>query len=789
MGVYEAANTLLSLTPLDSAVNKALESYTRLLQQESDQNVKLIVINRLNSLRIRYERNLKNVIMDILRGLSTPNIDVRRHILTLILSLASSSNIGDIINCLKKEIISINNIISQSIETDATDSSHNIEYRNLLVETIHSMAVKFPKVASNVVHLLMNYLGDDDPIIASASNATSNAMGPNADHSMMDDDDDDNKHHKHSKPSSFKDSQNKIGKSNKAHHSAAYDVILFVKEIVEEYPDLTASILEKLLDSFDEIRNETVYRVALWIFGEYCQSKEMISKIIDKICESLGELPLIDKNIMNESKSKGDDSKDDEQSTDDSSTSKNKHQQQQQHYMTRTVVLPDGTYAQSTMAMTNKIEQDLDINNESLAKSHHLRKLLKSGEYFFAAVLSVTLLKLILKFKVFAANDRVNNNKLTAKCLLIITSIIRYGTSSHTKNKIDNDTKDRMMYVINKLFNISKITSVERKVLLNECRNNFGKMLVDKRKDEDLKKKEKKEKHLMGTVPFDKMLSIRQLKGLEFSQFDEDDTLNLMKAVGNRVLDENSLRTRLSRIHQLTGFSDPIYAEAAVTVHQFDIVLDFLIINNTSTTLQNLNLELHTSGDLKIVEKPNKMTLAPKQSKRIEASIKVSSTENGVIFGNIVYDTTGATSDKNIVVMNCIHMDIMDYVHPEFCSQSKFREMWVEFEWENKVPVNTDIDNLNTYIEHIASITNMQLLTQNNSPSSRCQFLAANLHAKSIFGEHALMNVSIELKAENDGSNEQETEMKVSGHIRIRCKSQGIALSLGEKITNGQRTV
>merc|ERR1711920_195008 len=334
-----------------------------------------------------------------------------------------------------------------------------------------------------------------------------------------------------------------------------------------------------------------------------------------------------------------------------------------------------------------------------------------------------------------------------------------------------------MLYVVNKLFRISKISEVESRVLLSECGNNFGKMLVEKRREEESKKKEqeKKEKHLMGTVPFDKMLSIRQLKGLEFSQFDEDDTLNLMKAVGNRVLDESSLRTRLSRIHQLTGFSDPIYAEAAVTVHQFDIVLDFLIINNTSSTLQNLNLELHTSGDLKIVEKPNKMTLAPKQSQRIEASIKVSSTENGVIFGNIVYDTTGATSDKNIVVMNCIHMDIMDYVHPEFCSQSKFREMWVEFEWENKVPVNTDIDNLNTYIEHIASITNMQLLTKNNSPSNQCQFLAANLHAKSIFGEHALMNVSIELKADN----EKESEIKVTGHIRIRCKSQGIALSLG----------
>merc|ERR1712013_419155 len=113
--------------------------------------------------------------------------------------------------------------------------------------------------------------------------------------------------------------------------------------------------------------------------------------------------------------------------------------------------------------------------------------------------------------------------------------------------------------------------------------------------------------------------------------------------------------------------------------------------------------------------------------------------------------------------------------------------MWVEFEWENKVPVNTDIGDLNAYIEHIAAITNMQLLTPLNprhddSAQSVCQFLAANLHAKSIFGEHALMNVSIEQKQRaKDGEELSGEKMRVSGHIRIRCKSQGIALSLGEK--------
>jgi len=51
------------------------------------------------------------------------------------------------------------------------------------------------------------------------------------------------------------------------------------------------------------------------------------------------------------------------------------------------------------------------------------------------------------------------------------------------------------------------------------------------------------------------------------------------------------------------------------------------------------------------------------------------------------------------------------------------------------------------------------------------------LYAKSVFGEDALVNLSIEKQA--DG--------KLSGYIRIRSKTQGIALSLGDKITLKQK--
>lgn len=70
--------------------------------------------------------------------------------------------------------------------------------------------------------------------------------------------------------------------------------------------------------------------------------------------------------------------------------------------------------------------------------------------------------------------------------------------------------------------------------------------------------------------------------------------------------------------------------------------------------------------------------------------MQVASTETGVIFGNIVYDGT-LNSGSHCVILNDIHIDIMEYINPGTCSESQFRSMWTEFEWENKVNVCTKI--------------------------------------------------------------------------------------------------
>ena len=142
--------------------------------------------------------------------------------------------------------------------------------------------------------------------------------------------------------------------------------------------------------------------------------------------------------------------------------------------------------------------------------------------------------------------------------------------------------------------------------------------------------------------------------------------------------------TRLDRIYQLTGFADPIFAECSVTVHDYDIILDITLVNQTQHTLTNLTLDLITMGDLQVVEKGHKYTVGPYDTIRVKSSIKVSSTETGHIFGNIVYDMS-SKAKTSVLNLDEIHLDIMDYIQPGECSDAEFRSMWAEFEWENKV--------------------------------------------------------------------------------------------------------
>ena len=102
--VYEAATSLTSLTSNPIAVKAAASKLIELSIKEADNNVKLIVLDRVEQLRQRNEGVIDELTMEVLRVLSSPDIDVRRKALGIALEMVSSRNVEEVVMLLKKEL-------------------------------------------------------------------------------------------------------------------------------------------------------------------------------------------------------------------------------------------------------------------------------------------------------------------------------------------------------------------------------------------------------------------------------------------------------------------------------------------------------------------------------------------------------------------------------------------------------------------------------------------------------------------------------------------------------------
>ena len=724
--VYEAASSLTARTSNPVAVKAAAAKFIELSIKEADNNVKLIVLDRVDQLRKKNPGVLDDLVMEILRVLSSPDIDVRRKALGIALEMVSSKNVEEVVLLLKKEL---SKTVDQEYEK-------NTEYRQLLIHSIHQCAIKFSEVAASVVELLMDFIADFN-------------------------------------------------------NTSAVDVINFIKEVVEKFPKLRPTIVRRLVDTLSEVRAGKVYRGILWIVGEYSLEEKDIREAWKRIRASLGEIPILASEQRLLDNVDGEEDKDKEQV--------NGHQKPSAPTGSRRV-LADGTYATET-ALTSQSAAAAKLEAVKAAQKPPLRQLILDGDYYLATVLSSTLTKLVMRHSEIAS-EPARVNALRAEAMLIMISIIRIGQSQFVKAPIDEDSVDRIMSSVRSLAEFSEHRELET-AYLDDTKKAFRAIVQVEEKKRAAKEAVEKAK---TAVQVDDVVSIRQLSKKNAGDGADEIELDLERATGGDASAAEDLSSKLSRVVQLTGFSDPVYAEAYVKVHQFDIVLDVLLVNQTTETLQNLSVEFATLGDLKVVERPTTQNLGPHDFHNVQCTIKVSSTDTGVIFGNVVYDGAHST-DTNVVILNDLHVDIMDYIQPATCTETQFRTMWTEFEWENKVNINSKIKTLRGFLDELMKATNMSCLTPEAGMKGECQFLSANLYARSVFGkflfffslfhlslivllrrvipelppsrgisandttgEDALANLSIEKEGE-DGP--------ITGFVRIRSRSQGLALSLG----------
>jgi len=678
---YEAAWTLVSLSTAPTAVRSVAQAFVQLLNSSSDNNVKLIILDRLTELRKHHSKIVQEILMDILRALSSPNIHICKKTLELAIDLVGPRNIEEVMSLLKREVI----------RAQEAELEHGEEYKSLLIQAIHKCATRYAEVADSVVLVLLDFLGGD----------------------------------------------------------SGYNVILCVKSIVEQYPTFRSTIIRKIIDNLDEVTTTDALRMALWILGEYsnvvdvASGEPMIVDAFDAIQGLLGEPPFT---VIRENE--------ETKRPEDAPVITTK---------TKNIVLSDGTYA----SVTHTESVGGSLVDE---KMPHLRRLVSSGDVLLGTVTCVCMTKLALK-------SALESNRLKVGALLTTAGVGRLAESKRgSRVGVYADCLDRLSQCCRVLLDPT-LQATMKGIFVESCQQAYA-SLVNKQKAVKIKASEE-DKMSRASGP-DDLIQFRQLRaqavqgGIEVDLMDADD---ISRAIGTDGAGAES--SKLQHVYQLTGFSDPVYAEASVVVHDYDIVLEMLIINRTPNTLTNLTVELATMGDLKIVERPQSYTIGPLDERRLRANIKVSSTETGHIFGTIVFDNS-STAVKTYVNLNDIQLDIMDYIRPADCNNEDFRSMWAEFEWENKVAINTNIPVLQDFLKHVIASTNMTCLNSLDETNEAygSNFLAANLYARSVFGEDALVNVSVEKK--EDG--------KLGGYIRIRSKTQGIALSLGDRITAIQRS-
>jgi len=137
---YEAAWTLVSLSSAPTAVRAAASTYSSLLSSQNDNNVKMIVLERLEELKRKHTKVLQEVLMDILRAIASPNPDICQKVLDISMTLVNSRNVEEVITLLKREVL----------KTQDSDLEKGSSFRTMLIKAIHSCASKFPNVAEGV---------------------------------------------------------------------------------------------------------------------------------------------------------------------------------------------------------------------------------------------------------------------------------------------------------------------------------------------------------------------------------------------------------------------------------------------------------------------------------------------------------------------------------------------------------------------------------------------------------------------------------------------------------------
>eukprot|EP01054_Gregarina_sp_Poly1_P003608 Gregarina_sp_Poly_1__3607@NODE_205_length_11479_cov_138_250613_g183_i0_p1_GENE_NODE_205_length_11479_cov_138_250613_g183_i0NODE_205_length_11479_cov_138_250613_g183_i0_p1_ORF_typecomplete_len1059_score176_94Adaptin_N/PF01602_20/3_3e59Coatomer_b_Cpla/PF14806_6/1_6e04Coatomer_b_Cpla/PF14806_6/1_5e41Coatamer_beta_C/PF07718_12/7_8e30HEAT_2/PF13646_6/0_015HEAT_2/PF13646_6/0_42HEAT_2/PF13646_6/2_5e02COPgamma_platf/PF08752_10/0_0012DUF5578/PF17741_1/1_4e03DUF5578/PF17741_1/1_2e03DUF5578/PF17741_1/51DUF len=771
--VYEAAGVLLWISDFNPSNSKhACKALIKVLLSEWDINIRLGVVDRLIVVTQKCVGVFESFVVDILRVLSAPSAELRQKVLSCALPAITSRTVHDAVAAIKGEIIR---------RMDASAGQSKNEGQSQLVRAMRILCTKFPEVSESVIDLLLDFLSEKEL-------------------------------------------------------NVSIEVAHLVRELSISNPEIRPKIIVKLIDTIPEISKPKPIRMCVWMLGELCGSSSTRDRIVETLYTSLLPLPL--PNPESETPEFEKPAAVEETAAEAPKAMK---------ITTRTIILPDGSYGTE-----NVIEgEDSTTDGSTPTKVTGLRMAVtKKKETLLAAVVGVALAKLVVR----QYNDDLEIKPIVLnKALFVVACLSKYfqnckmfGPSSDVVLRLKTCIRAIQISTSEKRIirrsrkdsvDLAKTLEVEREAANQEQLNMVVMSGQNAEFDLDLMDLEQSGGCDGLDIPptsVEDLIGFRILcggdrevlsetveSGSSCPQLDFLACLQLAAKGRKGFAGRSNLLMSLLRPNKavaLTGYSDPVYVEVVTQVNHLDLILELLIVNQTSETLQNVTVQLGTHGDLKILEKPPALILQSGEEQIVFATVRLNSAEAGVIFGYCGFESRSSV-DKEYITLNELKVDILDCVQRAWIGDYSFRTMWAEFEWENKITIRVQSDDVMSFLGHLLRQTKMTVvglygdsasarrLAQVKSNTKDLDFLedaeklsmeqyikavqdtpsllkmaesrvfSVNLCSKSIFGEDALVNLSLE----RDSSN------RLLGSVRIRSRTQGIALSLGDRIAATQR--
>lgn len=188
------------------------------------------------------------------------------------------------------------------------------------------------------------------------------------------------------------------------------ETILFIREVIEVNPEHRGTIFTNICQSFAEIRSHLVIRVALWIIGEYAQSQDEVVAAFKSVKRNVGSLPIYPK--PKEIELAAEEDKEEEK------------QEAGPKVITKTVVLPDGSYGTQTVVLEDEAARQAAAAKEQDECAYlPLRNaLVNTEDDYLASCLTVTLTKLTIKAK---RNLSLTYKQMSVDSILIICALLK----------------------------------------------------------------------------------------------------------------------------------------------------------------------------------------------------------------------------------------------------------------------------------------------------------------------------------------------------------------------------